>query len=294
MEKQVKKIIISLIAIWIGIFTYLILYYNIEEVKNSVDGVKFFMANWASASENIGWMFFMSFFVCFLGSASIGIPIPFVLVLFGFGDSVYNGYLMELGSMELVFQNPEFWFVMMGCVIFGGFGCALGESTSWFVGRGVKGVADKLEERKEERNKTTEKKEKTGVLKNMDGLGKILNKNPKSIPLIIFLFALTPLPDDILFVPLGIMKHPLWRCVLPGWLGKNFTTFLYMFYPVFLGAAAESLGGDVLVESIILGISVTIILGLMMYDWNKLLVKIEAGEQKKLLKKIKEEEKQKK
>lgn len=39
-------------------------------------------------------------------------------------------------------------------------------------------------------------------------------------PIMIFLFALTPLPDDLLFVPLGILRYKLLRVLIPSLLGK--------------------------------------------------------------------------
>ncbi|MCP4761373.1 MAG: hypothetical protein GY870_06300 [archaeon] len=111
---------------------------------------------------------------------------------------------------------------------------------------------------------------------------------------------MTPLPDDVLFVPLGLMKYPFWKCIIPGWLGKNFTTLLYMFYPVLIAILTNltdpsengSMAGNVVSETIIFAISITVILFLMMYDWNKMVPKMEEKQQKKLHKK--EQKKRKK
>lgn len=286
LKDATKKLSITLLTIWILIIIYLVLYYNVLEVRNTVESVKENLAIWASSSENVVWMLSISFFISFIGSASIGIPIPFALVLFGFGESIYDGFFLELGSMELVFQNAEFWGLMIGCIILGGIGAAGGESSTWFVGRGIKGVSDRRKLKKEKLDIIEEGNEKGGIMHNMDGFGILLSRNPKWVPLIVFLFALTPLPDDILFLPLGMIGFSFWKVIIPGALGKCFTIALYMFYPILIGSAAESLGGDVIMESVILGLTATIILGLMMYDWNLLLPKIEAYEQRKLQKKM--------
>ena len=36
----------------------------------------------------------------------------------------------------------------------------------------------------------------------------------------IFLFALTPLPDDLLFIPLGVMRYSLVKALIPSLIGK--------------------------------------------------------------------------
>jgi membrane protein DedA with SNARE-associated domain len=38
--------------------------------------------------------------------------------------------------------------------------------------------------------------------------------------LVIFLFALTPLPDDLLFIPLGVINYSLVRAFIPAFIGK--------------------------------------------------------------------------
>jgi membrane protein YqaA with SNARE-associated domain len=44
-------------------------------------------------------------------------------------------------------------------------------------------------------------------------------------PLTIFFFALTPLPDDLLFIPLGIMRYNLLKAFIPCLLGKTLMCF---------------------------------------------------------------------
>ncbi len=42
----------------------------------------------------------------------------------------------------------------------------------------------------------------------------------------VFLFALTPLPDDLLFIPLGIMRYNLTRALLACFIGKLCMSFI--------------------------------------------------------------------
>ncbi|MFX0133005.1 MAG: hypothetical protein ACFFDN_05095, partial [Candidatus Hodarchaeota archaeon] len=126
------------------------------------------------------------------------------------------------------------------------------------------------------------------LVKNVDGFGKLILENEKRTPLYIFLFALTPLPDDILFLPLGMIKYPFWKCIVPGWLGKNITTLLYCCWPILvaLGFVAQGIQTDdissIITEAILLLVTVTVMFFIMGFNWTKYL---EKRSQKKLEKK---------
>lgn len=45
-------------------------------------------------------------------------------------------------------------------------------------------------------------------------------------PIAIFVFALTPLPDDLLFIPLGIMRYNFVKAFIPCILGKLLMCFI--------------------------------------------------------------------
>jgi membrane protein DedA with SNARE-associated domain len=42
----------------------------------------------------------------------------------------------------------------------------------------------------------------------------------------IFIFALTPLPDDLLFIPLGIVRYSFFKAFIPCLLGKVLMCFV--------------------------------------------------------------------
>jgi len=48
----------------------------------------------------------------------------------------------------------------------------------------------------------------------------------RGIFIAIFLFAALPLPDDILYIPLGMSKYPITKFFIAVWLGKIIITFL--------------------------------------------------------------------
>lgn len=53
--------------------------------------------------------------------------------------------------------------------------------------------------------------------RNMEFLLKIFGKYS---PIAIFVFALTPLPDDLLFIPLGVMRYRFLKAFVPAFIGK--------------------------------------------------------------------------
>ncbi len=53
-----------------------------------------------------------------------------------------------------------------------------------------------------------------------DALERILHERPGMITLLIILFGSTPLPDDLIMIPLGILRYPWWKAWLPSTIGK--------------------------------------------------------------------------
>ena len=80
-----------------------------------------------------------------------------------------------------------------------GAGAAVGEFSGYLIGFGGRRVIGEKYKKK------------------MDFLTKLFKKFG---PIVIFVFALTPLPDDLLFIPLGIMRYGLLRAFIPALLGK--------------------------------------------------------------------------
>jgi len=235
-----------------------------------------FRENFAAITEgaNYFWALLISFFICALGSASIGFPIPFPFVIFSLSNSVLINYSNAGFEINQILQLGSFWLEIGGIVLVGGLGSALGEFTGYIVGYGTKRVVD-------ERN--------SEILKNIDGFAKIIlqNKNKRRVPIYIFLFALTPLPDDILFLPLGMLKYPFWKSIVPAWLGKSFTILFYCLWPIFvlIGLTPQGITTDsissIITEAILLLVTITVMFFIMSFDWEKYLTR---RKQKKLLK----------
>ncbi|MHA1985238.1 MAG: VTT domain-containing protein [Promethearchaeota archaeon] len=264
-----KKLSIVFTIFYLIIIVYIILFLFVPPIQNAIIQSR---ENLTAITEgsNYFWALLISLVICLLGSASIGFPIPFPFVLFSLSNSIFLRY-DNLGlTVSQILRSGTFWGEILGIAVIGGLGSALGELTGYAVGYGTKKIA-------EERN--------SDLLNNMDGFGKIILENEKRTPLYIFLFALTPLPDDILFLPLGMMKYSFWKCIIPGWLGKNFTTLFYCCWPIFiaLGFTSQEIQfnsvSSIITEAILLLVTITVMFFIMAFDWEKFL---EKRKQKKL------------
>ena len=81
-------------------------------------------------------------------------------------------------------------------------GCLAGELIGYIIGRGS---AEIISETRTE---------------NLKKLQQYLVNHPKLAPLLIFIFGLTPLSDDILIIPLGLIRYSVKKTIFFCWLGK--------------------------------------------------------------------------
>lgn len=258
-----KNLTIVFTIIYLIVIVYLFLFLFIPDFQNLVINSRQNLIV-ITQGPNYFWALLISFGICFLGSASIGFPVPFPFVLFSLSNSVYLKYSNMGLSIIQILQTGPFWLEIIVLAIIGGLGSALGESTGYVVGYGAKKITD-------EKN--------SELLNNVNGFGKLILKNKKRTPYYIFLFALTPLPDDILFLPLGMIKYPFWKCIIPGWLGKNFTTLFYCCWPIFVAIGFITQGiqsndtSSIITEAILLLVTITVMFFIMAFDWTKFLEK---------------------
>jgi membrane protein DedA with SNARE-associated domain len=149
-------------------------------------------------------------------------------------------------------------------MIAGGFGAAVGELSGYVLGYYGRKIVS------QER------------LKKMSYLIKAFGRY---LPAAIFLFAFTPLPDDLLFIPLGILRYKLFKVFIPSLLGKLLMCFtlahlgkigVYFILLIF-GEESSWIG------SVILFILFMIVLVILFkVDWEKVLEKyVKVGESKK-------------
>jgi membrane protein YqaA with SNARE-associated domain len=256
-----RRLVIVFTGFYLAVIIYIFLFLSVPSFQEFIVSARQNLIIITEGS-NYFWALLISLGMCFLGSASIGFPIPFPFVLFSLSNSIYLKYNNYGLVLVEILQNGFFWLEILGLAIIGGLGSALGESTGYAVGYGTKKIS-------EERN--------SDLLKNINGFGKLILENKKRTSFYVFLFALTPLPDDILFLPLGMIKYPFWKCVIPGWLGKNFTTFLYCCWPILVALGAQGIQTDdipsIITEAILLLVTITVMFFIMAFDWTKYLNK---------------------
>lgn len=99
-------------------------------------------------------------------------------------------------------------------------------------------------------------------------------------PIAIFIFALTPLPDDLLFIPLGVMRYNPWKIFVPALIGKFCMNLIVVYSGRFsiqiikniFGIESE-LTGALIGITIALILLVTIFIIMFKVDWEKIFEK---------------------
>ncbi len=163
-----------------------------------------------------------------------------------------------IGSVSIVFPVPYTLviFFLGGILdpllvaIAGGVGAALGEFSGYALGYYGRKVVSEERRRK------------------MDYMLRIFGKYGSAT---IFLFALTPLPDDLLFIPLGVMRYPFLKAFIPALLGKMLMTFILAYsgqqsieFIRTLFGGSEWIG--ILITIILL---IVVIVAIIRIDWEK-------------------------
>ncbi len=148
--------------------------------------------------------------------------------------------------------------------IAGGTGSAIGELTGYALGYFGGRIVSEERQRK-----------MTYLVKLFDRYG----------PLAILLFAMTPLPDDVLFIPLGILRYKLYKAFIPALIGKTVMIFLLVNFGKIAGDILILIfgeGGNLVGMIITTILLIIVIVALYRIDWEKLLKKYvgERGETK--------------
>ena len=135
--------------------------------------------------QNLGTGLLITFWVCLVGNL-LPVPTPYIFVV----------CFSSLPFLEMNFFVP----LLIGFIA--SLGCLIGEMGGYLVGRGAAKIIsdDRME--------------------NLKNYQQYLVNHPKLAPFLIFLFGFTPLNDDMITVPLGIIKYDAKRTILFVWLGK--------------------------------------------------------------------------
>jgi len=262
-----RKLSIVFIVFYLATIIYLFLFLTVPVVQDAIIQTR---NNIYLLTEGTNYILaiVISFFICLIGNASVGFPVPYPFILFSFSNSIYSNYSLSQGLViGEILLNGYFWLEILGIALAGGLGSALGELVSLLIGRGAKKIA----------KKTTANE----TLKNVQGFGRIISEYPKTMYLYIFIAAALPIPDDPLWIALGMSeKHINFRkCLISAWMGKNFTTLFYTLLPILILFGVNASGveiGDtssVITEGVLLLVTITLMYFIMTFDWVKLLEK---------------------
>lgn len=132
--------------------------------------------------NGIGYGYIGVFVLAFIGGTSTFFPIPYWLGVIALSGLGFNPLLLGICA---------------------GLGASIGDTVSYFIGyHGQTFFSQTLQS-------------KFSVIHSM------ITRWPKLTPLFLFLYgALIPLPDDIVIIPLGMIRHNYFRTILPVCLGK--------------------------------------------------------------------------
>jgi membrane protein YqaA with SNARE-associated domain len=129
----------------------------------------------------------------------------------------------------------------------------------------------------------------------MEFLAKIFEKFG---PIAIFIFALTPLPDDLLFIPLGVMRYSLLKAFIPALIGKFCMSLIIAYsgrFSIQIIKDIFGVEGDLMSALIgmMLAVVLLIIVLIVMFklDWEKYFSKYLTEKEDKTLNKTKENSK---
>ena len=182
------------------------------------------------------YRYFGVFAISFIGTASIIIPIPYTVLILS----------LSLSSTE--------WDPLL-LTIAGGLGSAMGEMVGYVLGYYGRRVVSVERQRK------------------MEYLVEIFDRYG---PLAIFVFAVTPLPDDLLYIPLGLMHYKFYKAFIPTIIGKFLMIFIIVYFGRTAGDTIRLLFGEggteiaIIVTAVLLLI---IIIALYRVDWEKVFFK---------------------
>lgn len=185
--------------------------------------------------------------------AGLGYPGVFLLSFIGASSIIIPiPYTVALLAISATGQ-----FNLFLLAVAAGLGAAVGELVGYGLGYAGRGFVSKKHNRR------------------FNAMRKILDRF--GMPAV-FIFALTPLPDDLLFIPLGFMRYNFWKVFIPCVAGK----FLMSLIIVHVGAAAgQMFVGNWIVALVTAILLILIVIAIFRINWEKLADKYVQKEKKK-------------
>jgi len=103
-----------------------------------------------------------------------------------------------------------------------------------------------------------------------------------------FIFAASPFPDDIIFIPLGIMRYSPTKTFISLFSGKFVLTLLVAYLARSSGNLLNVLlGGSPYAAAISVAVVIVIAIIMMRVDWEKVLERRRDGLVRKILRRVK-------
>ena len=140
--------------------------------------------------------------VCFLG-ALVPFPIPYAIPV-----SLFSAIWLKQYGMAA-------WGLILLLVLLATIANTIGDLIDYWIGEGAQHIATKDNPEAETR------------------WSQIILKKPKAIPWVIVLFGLTPLPDSLLMVPLGMVKYNVKKTMLWMFCSRFIMMFIFALAGIF-------------------------------------------------------------
>jgi len=167
-----------------------------------------------------------------------------------------------LGALSIIIPIPYTIFLyLLGAVlyppliaVFAGLGAAAGELSGYILGYYGQKILNEKRRRK------------------VDFFRKVFERYGY---VAIFLFALTPLPDDLLFIPLGMMRYSVLKAFIPALFGKMLMAFIIAYSgQLSIGFIRDLFGeGGWLAAMLTTIFLAVVIFAIIKFDWERLLEK---------------------
>ena len=152
--------------------------------------------------------------------------------------------------------NPE-WDPLL-LTVAGGLGSGIGELSGYLIGYYGRSAISKERRRK------------------MDFMIRIFNRYGA---IAIFIFALTPLPDDLLFIPFGMLRYSFVKAFIPSILGKLLMCSILAYGGQAYGDVLSILFGEsglvgtIITSAITTALLIILLVAMFKIDWEKLFEK---------------------
>ncbi len=111
-----------------------------------------------------------------------------------------------------------------------------------------------------------------------DAMERILAYRPRVITLLLIIFGSSPLPDDMIMIPLGMLRYPWWKAWLPSTLGKIVAGWIVT-YSSFVVSRSFDVGTAAGATGLVSQLATVAALGTIGYvmfrlDWQKIMHRI--------------------